>query len=755
MDIQAELPHGSGLTLTVVPPATPRVVTTAITLDGTFKWPLHGGLSWGYVSGTAPQQVSIPMLPEYAELAATTFKKRVALTMVGADHLNQQVDAAFQNLWLLVRGPLDYNHDTLLLVDDRYYWPRAKYTRAINVTRKSGDILVFDGEPATPRTALLEALRYFVPGTILKDENGNPLRPFTALDIVVDVLTSCLGYKREQIRARAASKSLYTPLNVNIEGEDADAVIQRYLELGGNNLYLDEKGDVVIYDARQPMGEADFKALFPEGMPQLLEGQMFVVDYKAVRPRYIEVQQRPELECLFTFVEGEDQKQSVVGPTGPATTDDQALQQLFNKRIFMENVTRTVVSSQVLDYPRGTVVNIEDAIAAFGAKFGSGALSMDNFRAYYGADIAAFIGNAVRSSDTSGGNFRFDTQAITAYSGLLRDYRSLFQVPRIVMEKILDINPVMVEVLNPQSGARAPSNVFSILSWVVNVQYRYNGNREQAAKLNSFTDDAGNKRNPYVPVPALVTVEDKELGLIRLHWLDDFRYPGKILDVIPGEAVDEAFYFDDLGQGMTVLGRGGLIAAHGLKEDWEMSCVMSIVPLGENDKTRLYRKRYTPPNGTPEGDGPPLEVFSNVDTARFALSPEHGPYLGPDRLAQTQPEQAFQDNIVRGAALGTAGAMVNSKIIEAINLGESDRLYLTYNPQLEGQVRLGWTKNALQVRPVASLQNVAYNVDPEGRLSVTMKAQRLTQAPNLVNMLPEPVLRYTFKQVQFTKAQGS
>lgn len=759
MEIHPTIPNSGAGTLLALPPVPlDRVTTSALFLNSQYAWPLEGDVTWGYISGVRPQSAQIKMLEPYAQMFVEKIAGKVSLQMIGTDPTNDSVVKEFKNLWLLIRSPADFKKDTLLLTDDRFYWSRPKVTRVYNATRKSNDVLVFAdlGETAVPGAAglLQEAKRYFLEQTIINDETG-PVRPYTALDIAIDILTRDLGYPRERINAAGASKSKYTPLNQFLEGVDADAALDRYLTLGGNSVYLDENMDVVIYSRTMPLTELDFKGLFPGGFPQRLQGEMWVVDYTAVRPRYIETQFKPEAEMLFTCIEGDDDQTVVGGPSTPATTPDQASEQLFNNRIYMTNVTRTVVPNQVESLPRGTIVAIEDGIKAFGSKFGGGAMTMDQWREFFGGD-GQLVASLAAKDPALATRYAFDAQAIVAYNALARDYRSLFQVPKVVMDQILDLNPVLVDILNPETGTRAPSEVYSIMTWVVAIQYRHSGEREQAAKLNSFKNRDGSSKSPYTSVPAIVTIEDKELGLIRINWLGDIQRQGAVKDVFPGEARDDRFYLDDLGAGMAAIGREGTVAAHGLKADWEMSVILSVVPMRDNTKKRLFKMRFTPPKELgPDGKGPPIEVFVSSDTARFALDQRFADYIDPNRHITELPKaSAAQGLDAPGASLGIGGPLVNSKIVEALGLAESDRLFATFANQLEGQITMGWSPAGMQLRPIASMVNVLYTFASGGVTTVSIAAQRLTSPPDIMNFLPESVLRVVYRQLKFEPTQG-
>src|SRR5690606_39117120 len=108
----------------------------------------------------------------------------------------------------------------------------------------------------------------------LKDDGT----PWTALEIIQYILTDLLGYNGVDVDTSRANKSAYIPQNEAIDGEDADAVINRMLAFEGNDLYIDEDGKIVIYDRTEPLVERDFNRLFPNGITGRLDGDMRLID---------------------------------------------------------------------------------------------------------------------------------------------------------------------------------------------------------------------------------------------------------------------------------------------------------------------------------------------------------------------------------------------------------------------------------------------------------------------------------------------
>lgn len=717
------------------------VPRTRVLLNDQHALAIEGSLRWGYVSGVEPQTAVITVMKEHADQLLKAIKSTVKLTGEAADGRLESVPVTFENLWLNLRSPVSFVKDGLLLQDDRWWWSRPKVTKAYNLTRRSNDLLTFRGNvPGFLENALVEAVPYFVENTILADDQGG-LRPYTALDIVFEILTDVLGYDPGDVQIADAAPTNYVPQNQFIQGESASSVISRFLALGGNDLYIERDGTVVIYDRTEKFDLIDFRTVFKGGKPGLRSGDLFVVDYAAVRPNTITVQHPVEAELLCTFEE--------VGETDttnnlPADNFADALRQIREGRVFLKNVTRTKVPNQVRDLPRGSVVDIADAITAYGELIDAPrALTLDDFREVYGDDNAEMLGAFSASAAT----VQYVVNAVQVFQEINRDFRSLFQLPDPVRKQLLGMKALLVDILNEESQTRSPSEVFSILSWVVSDAYLFAlTENNDGTVLDSFSE------RPYVPVPAKVTIEDFDLGLIRVDWLGDLDRVGAIVKSFPGEALNPEFYNDELGAGRAVAGQASY--HHGVKVPWECSFIISVVPFPNNDPngTRLFRQSFSAEElvGV-EGKGPKLTHYAGSEAARFRLNDFLQDYLSGDRRLRGTDVEVDAD---LKTEMGVSGPMVNAEVISAIGRAEALRIMRTFNNQLEGQAVFAWDGFFVNLKPRASLRNITFSFSATGEATVTCQAQRVTAPRDLQNVLPRRVLEATGQVLRFSNLEG-
>jgi len=733
----------------------------ALLLNGK-AFPIQGSLSWGFVSGTSPQSVAINMTPRFADWYAKNSEKGKATLQyiigeitggAGETVTSRQNTIKFKKLNVQLNLPSDYAHQTITLEDDRYRWNRVKVFRDFNHTRKSNDVLIFKQLPTSRQNLLREAKILYRERT-LKDDGT----PWTALEIIQYILTDLLGYNGVDVDTSRANKSAYIPQNEAIDGEDADAVINRMLAFEGNDLYIDEDGKIVIYDRTEPLVERDFNRLFPNGITGRLDGDMRLIDYKAIRPAAIEHLVTPRIEMLFTF------RQQSVGATTRdpvATSFDDAAAQLKAGIVYVRNVTRTVIDSQTTDekgnpVPRGTVVSIDKALEGFGTLYGMAGITTDDLLRYYGADAFMITGAALmqKGSAAAAGlvKYAIDPTAAIVKDAIEKDFRTLFEVPRYVIEQIRELEALHADMLDEVTRTRAPSSVFSTVSWLVPSSVMLPQEMPDGVVLDSFTEleqSTGNRvrRQKYVPISgARVTIEDADLGLIRVDWGQDYDRPGAVKSVVPGEAADEGYYIRQ-DTNYSYNDRESF-SGTGLKVDWECTFVLSVVPDLYRDKRRMYREMRSPPAMKKQdgsvvavvGNGPLVQRRIRLEDARFT----HG--IAPYELGEYRPTQN-----PAAQAVGARGRFVNEAVISAIITAENERIYKTYNDQFEGDMVIYPGKINARIRPTGSLRSIIYTYAQGGRVTISLRAERYRTPDNLLSRLPADVLRATVRQLP---AQG-
>jgi hypothetical protein len=699
---------------------------TKVRING-FGIPVRNAFSWGYQSGVSPQTVRFSLADGYASRLVSVINRaegRVSLTIEGESIDRDAISETFNGLSLQPLDPDTHNHDAFTITDDRWRWPLKKVYGTFNLIRKVNDIIAFTSLTTAVRPTLIEARRAFVPWTLKPDASGEPRTPWKALDIVVHVLTEFLGYSKEDIYLDRASKSNYVPPNIVLVGQSAHSVISRFLSDSDNNLYIDKEGKVHIYAERVPFGLTEFEEQLLPSMRGKVAGNLWIQDRQAIRPEELYVSFELEEEYLLTYLE---EGRTVSGDTGPARTVEQATKQLESKRIYLENVTETVVDNQVGGLPRGSLVTIEEALRAFGQTYGNAAITLEQFRANYGVASPSVFNLVLQNPSNEA---LFDPKALVQWNNIVRDYRMRFRIPEPVMQFIKDANNVLVEIINPQTGKRRPSEVFSKISWVVHTVARVTGNRTQGITLDSFSNLANSAK--FEPVPVLASGIDTDLGVFTIQGLEDLHQPGAVSSIIMGRPVNgDRFFEDSFAEGESVLAADSLIGAHGLEGNWELSITVSLVLLPRNSKSMKWIK-VNPPSGVTAGNGPPLEVHTGLDTARLCL---------------TSLLQSYRSSNIEG--------WVNRSICEAIAEQEGLKRWVTYADQITGNVTFSLSKESLALRPMGPVSNVKFSVSSNGAIRMGFSARPISEGRDVKNTLEREVLEAVFKQVHFNVSKGT
>ena len=710
-------------------PAGKRIIATKFTLNGV-PVALGGSFSWGYQSGVAPQKVSISMPANYIDkLVEQVDAKRGEIEiLISSNNIdNEKTTLEYKGLSMLPRSPNTHTHDFVTITDDRWRWPNMNCYRTYNLVRKVNDLHVFTGVTSAVRPTLNEAKRFYVPWTIQQDANDNPTVPWKALDIVIDVLVNILGYDRADIDTSRAASSNYIPPNIVLVGAKAHSVIARFLGESDNNLYIDEVGKIHIYAERIPFGRREFEHILQPALRGKVTGDLWVQDRQMIRPSNIYVSFEKEYELLLTYSETQGQSTASTDKA-PAKSKKQALAQLEARRVYVQNVTETIIDNQVGTLPRGTLVTIEEALEAFGVQYGSAPITLEEFRANYGVAAPAVFANVLR--DPSNASW-FDGKAVTIWGQITRDYRRRFRIPPEVTQFLKAANNVLVDIINPESGKRRPTEVFSKLSWVMRVEARINQKRTEGITLDSFGNLADGGK--YKPVPVTLSGIDIELGTFSIQGLDDIQQPGAVTDIILGRPVDEdAFFEDSFAEGESALAKNSLVGAHGLLGDWEMSAVVSLVELPKSDKS-MHWYDVEPPKGIKRGNGPLLEIHTGYDTARFALG---GSGLNAYRV-------------------NTGEDFVNAALTQAIADQEGQRRWVTFADQLIGSVQFALSEEAKKLRPSGPVSNVKFTVSKDGNVRMGFNATPISEGRDIRNTLEEEMLEVVFKQVHFDVKKGT
>lgn len=725
MEIKSPTPSTGGTAFDAIEGAMARRIYTAVTINDE-SFPAANGVAWGFTTGVKPQTARITILDEALERVLAAIKasddRSVSLSFrVALPGQSEAIERTFHGLAVMPLESADFAHKQLVLKDHRWWWNRAIVNKSYNVLRRSADYAIQGGTSGAPGIArLVDFGRTYLEWTL--NGGGSEPKPWTALDIAVDILVDVMGYPIKLINTSGAVESSYVPSNIVAQGEPAETLLARMLALSGNGLYIDNTGEIVIYRNDRPMSASEWESyLGSVGAPKA--GAIRVMQRKHTRPSLVGVWCEREAEVLLSYVEGSANQSNTNAPT-IATDKDEAAAQIADRRFGLENVTRTIVDGQAQDakgndLPRGSLVTIEEALKAFGTRFGSGPLTLANLRDHYGPNHQRALSTIY--ADAPARN-PLDPEARAMWANIMRDYRTLFRIPRVIMERVKAINPYLADVVFEETQVRMPSPVFSMFDDINNVMSYYLQRQLFVETLDSFRDGSGQKRDTFVPVPADIQVTDQELGLVRLSIRNPFSAPLSGAMIVPGEIREpnrSNMKEDSFARwGFATSPAASLSGAFGLKENWELHAIVSIVELSGAGGSGKLEIRLAEHDAVAEvtnkvGLGEPAFIFHNHDTARYRLPKRWESFIQGDSNTH----------------------LVNKDVIEALADQEAKRVYYNYVDQAEGSATFELTAESSALRPSMQVTNIRWQVSSNGEHSVTLVAPKNGPKPHLDNML--------------------
>lgn len=710
-----------------------------------------GDFQWGYTSGLDAQVAAIG-------LPATVIAE---IESVGTQNITVKIDAVdvgeegtFQNLQILPRQPGDYFDDRLRIADRRFWWGRPAIVKEYNRIKRAND-LVAQEQSEGGGVLLPEADFYFVEHTITRQDGT--VRPWTPLEIVIDILTSPdgLGIPEEDVDITRVQAPLASAVArpIGFEGESARSALSRLFDLTGIDLYIDRDGRIILFDGFSLNAQDDLDNFLAGGLAlnDRVEGSgnLAVVDLSGTRPIMVNVGSVPEYEIVFRFEElaqGTGATDTQTPPTlNLAETPEDALQQLNEGLVYVENVVQVQFVDQVQDAIPGTFVSFGDALDAFSQKYCGGNYSLSDFQKFYGENNLA-----VENRIFEAGSAALLPEAQQVYSSLQNAYRTIFRIPAVVTERLRQILPFRASIANEETGRRTLADYYAeVLSYKVNNSRMALGALSQEA-IHTYDATGSYDEQPFKPVgPTRINLIDADNGVYQTSFEGDYRNPSKINGRIPGRpqmALLDPFltggdntdtYSDQVGQ-------------YGIEGGWQCDVVMSVIPAIPNGPGRLLWQSFDPNVGntafpaanaanpalaTVEGNGPPISVVQPYDTARVTVPTNLIDYLpDPNSVPQRLSNQVAIDELSRQSAL---------------------QIYYTHADTAEGEATFKLSRRSRRMRPIGQIKNVIWTVENSGAVLIDVSAERPTGRPDITAVLPEYLLQEVFQQLSYNRTANN
>ena len=639
----------------------------------------------------------------------------------------------WDKLFLVREVPTSHPKMRAVLVSDvRYLWPREIIVRSMNIPRKTGDKRMTEGQ-IVELQSVYDTYQYAAASL---DREG---RRWTAKSAVQSILQE-LARKCDH-EWRIESMPVKEERELTVEGvefaDPGDAALGKILmHIPHAEITVNARGEAVVFDGT----DLDKSEAMMEGAPPATAaGQIDrIIDLSSIRPSSIFVYFAKEIELRFDSVtEGTDGGSTSQAPDPPGA----------NEPMTMDNVLPLPDTSTTIDgkvYSQGTYVSVEKALAAWndglptlGKPVEPPILNVSNVRKHWWVLESLYtpLGNLNLSASQVNWAARIAT--------LRQHYRQTFRINPKWMEAIRDLIPYRVGVLDPVTGARAPSQAWS--------QYCI----EPTSKLHTLAKLANDDELQFywlncdsypgidtnlwtkAPAPAHVQVADRDLGILHIDYQSD-RYqnrsnihPSMMRNNQSGKVLSPT---RDLSrQLLQVIAKDAKLSgsAHGLPlaEEFKVAIIITAMPFKPNDEGRLYRWEVDPSEiqqflstrfQVKGGSGKPWHLFvpPTLMTAWHALEDTVSGRTGARQLFGFQDPVEGPDNGIPGYRVINDDSMIPA-MARAVALAQ----WAAFVSQREGTRAIHLTTS---MEPAGAIQTVRHSIGPGGRriTEVSMPSSR-------------------------------
>jgi len=599
------------------------------------------GIAWRFISGVAPYTTVMSVHKSRWDRLKGKLGEPLALEITDS----RAVKTTIQQVYILHLAPSDSPHRVSFVVaDKRWLWPYKLVVRDFNMPRKTGDRTAL-GEAVPVETQQFVDQYDYLPYSLQPGEQqSRKWTAQTALEAVLQLIDED-NWKVESWPIKDTTgqgdSGQFSLQGVTLR-DSGEVALQRLLSyIPGAAIYINEQGKTVVFDASDlDATENHFRSL-PLSTYAGERGAW--IDRKAIRPSKVIVHYQKEVEILLEFEDdysGQTSAQpiandlyldNVIPTTDPETeiTEPDPAQGAQGK-----TVTKKV--------PMGTYVRVDKWLEAMDKDRPTDSLpwTWDSVKVHwFKGDLDAIW---IRGKDLDPtGNAAMRLQAFRQH------FRQTFRLNRKFMERIRNLRPVRVALLDPVTGARAPAAVWGQGTMVPSRKGQLMAKRGSDSKedskylriIDALKDYPQKSLLELHPSPQRVSILDEDLGIFRLDFiispygLSDSFLPCKLVNDEYTEGVSlsrDLQYQEDepMGAGMVVEGgTNGLF----LDDQLEVKVMMTAVPASPNSRQQfhqieveaediqsLFQREFR----IQDGDGPPLEVFVSPGevTARFGIT---------------------------------------------------------------------------------------------------------------------------------------
>tara|TARA_R110000744_G_scaffold130994_3_gene238982 strand:+ start:3200 stop:5443 length:2244 start_codon:yes stop_codon:yes gene_type:complete len=692
-------------------------------------------ITWRFTTGTRPSMATLSIHKTKWENLKGAMGQEATLQITDARGATIKI----KNLTLMYEAPSSRpNVRNFVVADRRWKWAYLLISRDYNVPKKSGDR---NAQINVPFAGFVTTDVYDYKIFSLKGGTD----AWTSREALEDVLDQLkeegddFTYMIDSfpINETRSEGSEFIIQNVILRDQGDVALSRMMSYIPAATMWCDAEGNIRIINGAD-LDEA--KAYFNNIPSATWDGERAItVERKAIRPAKVIVHYQREVECIFEYGDNYEDT-STVSNQNPA-------------RPYLENVIQTVdAQTTVTEYdpikkssvtksnlPPGTWVHFGAWLNAMNDRLppNSDPWTFDTIKMHWlHGDLDGALGAGGKDNDSEA-NISMRIQAIKQH------FRQSFRINRRLMEATRELKNVSAMLLDPYTGARGPSRVWSqatIIPSKKGERMSMRKNSSEAAiyrNVDYFTPTQAQYSGNTIKAPhgpTAVNIIDRDLGILRIDWI--ISPYGAEQSFIPCLVEDESGQYRvpqrDLGQqdakpvsaGIKVeSGTNGIFLSPRLK----MKILMTLIPGAPNNKRAFHKEEVTPAEinnitnswTLGESRGPDLEVFvaPTEATARFAWKSDHTAAGAVGRLLGLYDDDSIESGIDTQEIPGFVLANQERELKPHANATAAEA-YATFADSLQGRVSTILPKGRVLLSGNMSGITVTAAAAPSGKVSM-------------------------------------
>lgn len=722
-------------------------------------------IRWAQTTGVKPYSTTVLVHVDDAEDIEKMLGEPQVLRIVG---LNGEIEV--EDVYPLYGVPTSSpNRRAFLISDKRWLWPYKLVVRDYNVTRKTGDkMLLIETSVPIELAQYVDRFKYM---TYSLDGEESRWRGRRAIE---DVLGSVTDGEFE-ISSFSLSDSDGVDGQISIQNlllrDSGDIAVARVLGfVPGMQVTVDLDGTVRAFDGTDiEVAEKIRDDLGP--ISQLAQYPM-EIDRSKVRPKSFKVYTVREIEIRLDINENLSEGATVteVDADDPFVENVIPLPDPKTKGVKLRDEDRNV---QTLDAPMGTWCPIYEALRVWEEerqedKLREGMLPFSFSPAienhyFEGKLMYVWYG----PSDESSADTDLSSSLAGRVRAFLSHFRRTYRVNPKYMARIREVKAVRAGLLDPITGARAPSlawmNYYVIPS---NKTYRILGKDRKSADTGvwynvkgypGYEGDLWGTASQFN-----VRIVDSKLGIFSVSSADspyDFARgmgAGQVVDATGKAAAGRVALRHQDDHPMAPGCKVESVSGAKLSGKHDMATVLTFIPNSPNDKSQLHVEEYTSEEiakefstlaGIESGDGPEMEIFIPPSTcvARFAWDSNDARATIRDLMGTLGADDDVGLSEDRRDMPGYL--FVNGEDeIPANSKAAAAEILQGFSDTIAGGVQ---TSHDSESKVDGALQGIDHTLGPSGRFMKVTKFRERQISVDRFALLPNPIRHMTLGIIAF------